>query len=154
MMNTDTENVRRRVPPDWQIVKMDERGFWNEHNAEAKEILSKTTALYGVWAFDRNSHIHICSLTPSYELWWLDAVYAEIEGLTDEQREMLDEQHTVAKFNDESVTYMNVSDVDRILKAHPERVKSVPAAYVDGEEKDEKVVNEIVEGWATGSLMF
>lgn len=133
-----------QVQPDYWLVKVDERGFWN-----GDEILGRTTDIHGVYAFDRNLHVHICSLTPTYEMHFLGTDYEETEDLSEEEREGL---NCLILENDcsEAVTYMNARDVEKILKGNPERGSRV-TEHLDA---DEDPFNEIIEGWATGSLMY
>lgn len=131
------------VQPDYWLVKVDERLFWN-----GDEILGKTTAIHGVYAFDRNLHVHICSFTPTYEMHFLGTDYEEVEGLSEEERDNL---NCLIIENDDSepVTYMNARDVEKILKGNPER-----GSRVTDLDPDEDTFEEIHEGWATGSLLY
>jgi hypothetical protein len=133
------------VQPDYWLVKIDERQYWHG------DISGKTAAIHGVYAFNRNLHVHICSLTPTYEMHFVVTDYEEVDGLSEEQRDSLN--CTILE-NDRSepVTYMNVWDIKRLLENNPEAGSRVTDDL--DLDPDEDTFDQIHEGWATGSLMY
>lgn len=130
------------IPPDWHLIKIDERRHWRP------DIAAKATAIYTVYAFDKSSRTYLCESTPSYALWFIGHDAVPVEGLSDEEREKLDEDVLCAGC-EEPGTYMHVNSIDLLCARHPELVRPV---VLDDPEGDPE--NEIVEGWNTGALMF
>jgi len=142
------------IKPDYQIVKLDERRHWR------KDIQEKTTAIYGVYAYDRNEHTHLCELTPSHCLMFLGTDHVEVDGLSEEERERLSEIVMDGALDSEPVTYMHVRDIERIVKENPTLTRK---ADVDLDDLDEDlddsarwnaIFDKLSEGWHTGALMF
>lgn len=149
--------MSREIPRDWRMLKLDERQHWHP------DVQAQTTAIWGVYAYDRNTHVHVCELTPSYELYWIGIDYIEIDGLTDEQRSELNE--TIDCYHDsEPVIYMHVSDVDAIVASEPEIAKTVDVGEEIAEAEEAQaeelrigldyVVPSLMEGWNTGALRW
>ncbi len=132
----------RKVPPDYWLVKVPCRGFWRE------DIQEMTTAIWTVYVFDRNLHVHICSLTPSYELHFAGYDYIEVDGLLDEVSNDLNEMIVTAE--SELIDYSDVSTIDRIIEANPQLAKQVDWNL----DPDSDPFQEIAEAWCTGSATF
>ena len=134
------------ILPDYYMLKLDERQHWHA------EIQSQTRAIYGVYAFDRSSHTHLCEYTPSYELRWIATDYEEIEEIAEDEdrREALNEKILSASYDSEPVTYMHVSDVEALIKRLPERVRKVEIEP----DEDTDPFEEIMEGWNTGGFQW
>ncbi|RLC12702.1 MAG: hypothetical protein DRI24_17015 [Deltaproteobacteria bacterium] len=132
------------VDPDYWLIKVPERSYWT-----GDEILNNTEAINGVYAFNRNLHVHICSFNPTYEMHFMGTDYEEVDGLSDDARESL---NCLITDNDSSepVTYMSTSTVEKLLKANPDSGYKV-TEYLDDEED---AIEQIHEGWATGSFMY
>lgn len=149
----------KKVPAKWQLVKLDERHYWNEHNADSKFLLDHTEAFYGLYVFDANLHVHCCSLTPTYELHAVGLDFSLNEAghdLDDEGRERLHDVADDGSFFDEPTIYMNVSDIERIRDKNPGHFKDVEVD-VDTSETDNPtmaVIDDIREQVCTGSLSF
>lgn len=131
------------IRPDYYLLKLDERQHWHE------KIQSQTAAIYGVYAVDRSTHWHLCEYTPSYELRFIATDYEEIDGLTEEQQEALNEQILSAGADSEPVTYMHASGVETLIKRHPERARKV-----EPDEDATDPFDDLMEGWNTGALMW
>lgn len=138
--------------PDWWLVKIDERQHWRE------DIQAKTTAIYGVYAFDRNERTFCCELTPSYCLWFIACDEVPSGEPTEEQREALNELILTGSAQSEPVSYYHVRLIERLMEERPELFKQVGAIDLDdchtvGDELN-KQVDYIAENWGTGALMF
>jgi hypothetical protein len=136
------------VKPDWYLVKIDERRHWRE------DIQAQTKEMYGVYAFDRNRHVHCCELTPSYELHFIANDYVEIEEVADDEskRDALNDL-VLSAFNDDPVSYVWASRIEQMMKDHPERFKHVGEMEPE-EDEGSKPWDVIAEDWGTGSLMY
>ena len=149
-----TEETKPKVKPNYCLIKINERGMWYPKIAE------QTKAMYGVYAFDRNSHTHLCELTPSYCLVFISTDYEEVDGLSEEQKEKLNEEIIGSMYDCEKVTYMHVSSVEKLIEAHPERLREVTDLLdidFDDDEEDRTwntIFDNISEGWGTGALMY
>jgi hypothetical protein len=64
--------------PDLWVVKIDEREHWSS------EIRSQCPRMYGVYVVDRRYAVHICSITASYELYFLGTQYDEKPAIRDD----------------------------------------------------------------------
>jgi len=148
------KETKPEVKPNYCLIKIDERDMWNP------EIAEQTKAMYGVYAFDRNSHTHCCELTPSYCLVFISNDYEEIDGLSEDQREALNEKILGSMYDCEQVTYMHVSSVERMIEKHPELLREVTNLLdLDEDDEDEDrtwnaVYDHIAERWGSGSLMY
>lgn len=137
----------RDVPPDWHIIKIDERQHWRD------DLRAKTKAIYSVFAFDASSHTHLCEATPSYALWWIAYDAEPVDGLSDEDQVALFEA-VEGSAQDQAVDYMHVSRVDLLRKERPDCVRKVTVDACDEDDDDRKAVDEIMEGWNTGTWRF
>lgn len=117
------------IKPNYCLIKLDERQFWNE------EISGQTKAMYGVYAFDRNERTFCCEITPSYCLVFVANDYEEIDDLSEEERDSLNEK--VLSASNEPVTYMHVRTVEKIIADHPERFRSLDVEIETDESDDE-----------------
>lgn len=99
--------------PQLHVVKIYERHYWTD-----EKVLARTSKIFGVYIFDKTQHFHLCSMTPSYELHFLGSQYEfdKDNDLTDAEQEELFDLIREGDIHCESVSYMNVSDVDRIEK--------------------------------------
>lgn len=132
----------RKVPPDYWIVKVPETEHWSQ------DVQEKISAIYAVYALDRNLHVYICSLTPSYELFFLEHDFVEIEELSEEDREELHE--IISTHPNDAYEYMDVSMVDKILKTNPNRGRRIDLDF----DPDEDPFDQIMDAWASGSIRF
>jgi len=150
--------VRRNpaeIKPDWRLVKLDERQHWRD------DIKAMTTEIFGVYAYDKNKHVHVAEITPSYELTFIDFDYGETPKVADDDdlREQLNEMILEGKAEQESGTYMHVRDLDALLKKHPKRGRSIPKLDepdpdATDREQEQAVLDEIMERWNGGGLYF
>jgi len=141
------------LTPEYHIIKIDERRHWRE------DIQAKTTAVYGVYAFDRSTHVYLCEMTPSYCLMFLGHDYVEVEGLSEADREELDTKVIDGLLDSEPVTYMHARTVESLIKASPDLVKKAGIDLVADESLSENDqwnadFDSLVEGWHTGALRF
>lgn len=140
------------IKPDYRLIKVSNHKHWRE------DIQNVTTDIWTVYAFDMNTHVHCCELTPSYELHFIANDYSEIDDLTEEQREDLNEK--ILSAYDEQVCYMHVSDVDRMVARNPKLTRKVEVDE-DGDDGDDEdidkmlhAMDDIRELWSSGSVTF
>lgn len=95
------------IHPHFKIMLTDETHMWSD------EIQEKAGCkLWGAYLIDTNRHVHICSVMPSYEAWWLYTVW-DNPDMTEEDREELDEMIVETDCGTDVVTYFNVSSVKK-----------------------------------------
>jgi hypothetical protein len=99
----------RDIPMDWRIVRFDETAYYNE--AWLKE--HKVVKCWSFYVYDKNRHVHLCEITPSYELWTVAFDFQCADDASDEDNESAWEAMLEAESGDEDVTYMHVSTIDR-----------------------------------------
>ena len=133
------------IEPDWGIIKLNEYPYWCE------EVQASAEKAYGVFAFDRNSRTYCCEATPSYCLFRIGTDLHPVEGLSEEQREELNDYEIESDSTSEEVCYMHTWDVDEMIKKDPTVFHPVSM-----EDLDENVdpVDDIREGWYTGALTY
>lgn len=151
----EREKARRerneRVPFDWKLVKVDQSRY-----CDAEWLAKKGVASCGVfYLYDANRHVHICSFQATYELHpvagW--AVPVKDGDLTEEESEALFDVEQEMLNTEESVTYMDVSPVDRMPS---EAVKGVPEREEgeDGEAYYLRACEELREYYAGNTPWF
>ena len=94
--------------PDACIVKIPERQHWSE------DVQKLTTSMFGVYALDRRRHFHLCEMCASYELWFIETQYKEIEGVAEDEdkRDELNQKILEGDGQTEPVIYMHVCDIE------------------------------------------
>ena len=98
--------------PELWVIKIDEREHWIN-----SDVLSFCPRIFGVYAFDRKSHHHLCSFEPCYELHFLGSQYDESTELQDDEY-LRDRINTLIQDGDaqsDPVTYWGVADIDRMI---------------------------------------
>ena len=150
---------KEKIPAKWQLVRLDERHYWNDHNADSKFLLTHTEAFYGLYVFDANLHVHCCSLTPTYELHAVGHDFSLNEAgheLDDEGRERLHDVADDRSFFDEPCIYMNVSDIERMRDKNPDHFKNVEvdADTLEADDPTMAAIDDVREQICTGSLSF
>lgn len=104
------------IRPFIQVIALAEQG-WNIQD-EHKQYIDKILTVY---YFDQNSHIHLCEMTPSYELNNFEyqvifteagkTLYETNEHLYDEIRDEYEQIYV-----EERVIYMHVATVNNFIK--------------------------------------
>lgn len=150
--------VRRNtdIKPEWHLVKLDERQYWND------KIKSMTTEIFGVYAYDKNKHVHLAEITPSYDLTFIAFDYGETPKVADDEdlRNELNEMILEGQVEQEPGTYMHVRTLDGLVAKHPKRDRNIQKLLDDPDpdesERDQErhTLDEIMEGWNSGSFMF
>lgn len=133
------------IKPDYWLVKLDEREYWRE------DIQSATTEIYGIYLVDRNLHVHICSATPSAELWFIANDPVWLESLSEEKRDELDD--AVRSAYDEPVSYTDARDIDRHIEKHPDLAQRL-TIDLDEITTAQAAADLANEGWSDGSLSW
>lgn len=131
----------------FQLIKINESGNWHS------DIEKRTTAIFGVYAFDDTQATYCCETTPSRCMVFIANEAVMPEGTSDEDQEevrALVDGHV----DDDLVHYRHVRDVDHIIEKHPELVRAVTMAFDEEEEGENAKFDQIREGWASGSLSF
>lgn len=144
------------IKPDWHLVKLDEHQHWR---ADIKRMAPE---IYGVYAYDKNKHVHVAEITPSYELTFIAFDYTESPEVAEDEdlRNTLNELILEGQADQELGTYMHVSTLDKIVEKHPKRDRSIQK-YLDAPDPDDSereqekaLLDQVMEGWNTGSFMF
>jgi len=150
--------VTTEIKSDWWIVKVDGRSHWSD------DVQRQTVAVYDVYAFDANLRVHICSLTPSYELHYLGTDADPVADLSDDAREHLYDVVLDASADNSPVDYMDVSTIERMRRTRSDLFRHVGPPDPDSCEEaarrlgadvyDRDLPEEILDGWNTGALVF
>ncbi|HLN28588.1 MAG TPA: hypothetical protein VK395_12670 [Gemmataceae bacterium] len=56
------------VKPRYCVLKIDETENWLD-----QDIVARAKRIFGVYLFDRHTHVHCCELTPSYECLFVES---------------------------------------------------------------------------------
>ena len=101
--------------PDMWVLKVDETQYWNE----LKE--HKIKRVFGVYVLNKRKSIHLCEVTPSYELHRFDSQFEQDWEPEDANYDRLNEaayEHLRVGDGqcDSDVIYMHCSDVETKLK--------------------------------------
>jgi hypothetical protein len=99
---------RVQLLPDTCIVKVPEREYWSD------DVQAMTKRLFGVYALDRRQHFHLCEFCASYELWFIESQYEEVDGVVENEHKR-DELHEMILEGDrdtEPVSYMHVKEIE------------------------------------------
>ncbi|MGO8750588.1 MAG: hypothetical protein ACLQNE_31960 [Thermoguttaceae bacterium] len=104
----DSEIRKGRVQllPDACIVKVPERDYWCE------EVRAMTKRIFGVYAFDRRQHFHLCELCASYELWFVETQYEETDEVAEDEDRRDELNQIVLGAYEEPVTYAHRKEID------------------------------------------
>ena len=107
-------NEPRTLPYDVRCVAIDETEHWNLDPAD----MARIKALRTIYAYDKNTHVYACEMTPSYELWPVDvqAIYVDERDFDDDEQDRFRERiyDLQNEYMEHEVLYMHVRDVDRI----------------------------------------
>lgn len=100
--------------PEIVFVALDEAEFWTlpEGWADAIDFIG------GVYAFNRNVHVHVASTVASYEMRSFGPTVHIARALADNDPHAYEVMHDYFDDNadrSEPVTYMNVSEIDRTI---------------------------------------
>lgn len=102
-----------KIKSDWWCVKIDETRHWNIAE-EDKPFIARIS---GVYVYARNSHTHLCEMTPSYWLCFVTYVIDYFDGVevSDEKSDQINQDYAL-QFSDDA--YMHCHDVDQIGGQH------------------------------------
>lgn len=110
---TEVEGGKVELLPEIWVVKIDEREYWCD-----PDVLANCPRIYGVYVFDRNKHIHICSTEASYELTFLGSDYTEVEAIADDdyRRDEINSKILNGDAQCEEFSYWGKYDIERMLQ--------------------------------------
>jgi len=99
---------RVQLLPDPCIVKIFEREWW------CPEVQAMTKRIFGVYAFDRRQHFHLCEMCASYELWFIETQYEDTDDVWDDEykRDELNQMILEGDGQTEQMIYMHVCDIE------------------------------------------
>lgn len=134
----------------WNLIRFDETRYWSD------DIQARATAVWGVYAYTPEERTRCAEITPSYCLHRLGAVEWAREGLSDQEREQLNEDVLEGSAHDEPVTYMHCSRVDAVsivdLKERTAEATHVACGeFNEGPEHDPA---EYVREWWNGNPIW
>jgi hypothetical protein len=112
--------------PDIYAITFNETQYYNFKPGD-KELIKSVNQVY---VLNRSEYTYLCEITPSY---FLEPVYTWVEvvdGLSDEERERLQEAY---EHETSEPTYVHVRVVEAIIKDHPERVRH----YGNSDDEDD-----------------
>ena len=98
-----------KVPIAWRLVKVEQASLCGEEWIRENKI--KACGFF--YLYDANRHVHICSFTPSYELFPIEPYVLFTEEVSDEHSDKIEDDWRNS--DEPAVSYMDVSDVDRLL---------------------------------------
>lgn len=103
---------RAQLLPDPCIVKLPEWEWWCD------DVQKATKKLFGVYAFDRRQHVHLCELCASYELHFIETQYEETDEVAADEGKR-DELNQVVLEGDSQtppVSYFHVKDINTMFQ--------------------------------------
>lgn len=131
----------RTITPTIKAVALDRTQDYVDGSPEFKD----AGRIYDVYVYDASLHVHICSFTPCYEMYYVHS-FAEHE---DEQVEIL---LIEANSQTDMVTYINTYDIDRVRRMHKtinkflvRKWKEFLFDYWDGDEQ--RAYDAMMEGY-------
>lgn len=143
---------------EWYLLRVDETEYMND-------VWRRSLKVEHYWCyylFDRTRGVHLCELTPSFELWYAGFDVECSEDATDEEREHAWEDLLGAQ--QELVTYMHTFDVDKAVqegramavgRVAEVDVSDIPDSYdVHGDESEREyryIVDQILEYYSGNS---
>jgi len=142
---------KRTIPVAFRLVKLDFKPY-----CDPKWIAENKVETCGVfYLYDANRHVHICSLTPSYELW---AVAPYMTFSPDVDSDTFDPDGEKASeieqtmMEVEYVDYFDVSSIDKL----PGRAVEGPEREEDedGETYYKRAIEELREQYAGNPPWF
>lgn len=97
------------MKPDLRIIKIDQTQHWR------KDIVLKAGRIHSVYGFDANLGVHLCSLTPAYELKFIG--YTWDNHVDDEvENEWLCEEILAAEADAELFAYYEKINLEKTEK--------------------------------------
>ena len=108
---SDIPEGKAQLLPDTCIVKLPERDYWND------DVQAMTKRIFGVYAFDRRQHFHLCEFCASYELWFLESQYEDTDEVADDEykRDELHEMILAGDRNTDPISYMHRKEIDPLF---------------------------------------
>lgn len=136
----------RTLPIAPRIIEIDETSDWNI--PEYPEI----KAIKGLFIYDKNLDVHICSFTPSRELYAIEP-YAEyhVDNLVSDERHEEIQDMVLANWNENPVNYSDASYIDSITPFKDLALIELPFEEGTYEKEMEKLAQELREN-GTGQL--
>lgn len=124
--------------PDIYVVRIFDTEYFDQE--WLREL--KIARAWSVYIFNKRKRVHLCSVTPCYELFLVDTEFEYIEGFEpdDSTRDANDYEFREACAHDERVVYFNKLDIDRL----PE--DQVFHHGIEKTEGDSLTEEEVLEG--------
>lgn len=97
------------TPLRWVVLRIDTTPHWNFDVRAPNE--HRPDRVYTVWCTSFDLGVHICSATPSAEMWFVESYpeWDDRDGVSDADREAW--QEWVMASPEEEVVYMNLPDL-------------------------------------------
>jgi hypothetical protein len=124
----------------WKVVAIDET------NMLGQDMREKYARLWTLYFFKETLAVHVCEITPSYEMFPFNSVLVpKEEPLTDRGREQVFNDECEISAEDEDVQYMHCRDVDRLPA---DRFKSLDFTFDPDDSYDDEIefVGEYLNG--------
>ena len=132
------------VKPDWYAVSFNDTKDWNIAAADKKYIKE----IYSVYFFDKNKHVYLAEITPSYhlEFGYNDIIFTAKGNDNDSKRDELHENYIYGFGVDNEDTYMHVGRLDAYMKKNKKRVHHYGKTDEDAEDGGSEEVREYLQG--------
>jgi len=103
---------RAQLLPDPCIVEVPEGEWWCD------DVRKATKRLFGVYAFDRRHHVHLCELCASYELHFIETQYEEADEVAadEDARDELNQAVLEGDGQTEPVAHFHVKDIEPMFR--------------------------------------
>ena len=115
------------IKPDIRILKQDVTRFIIDN-----ALLRKVGKVFEVFIYDANRHVHLCELSPSYELHFVEFQPINMPDDEDEREYVYQVLEDIAAESPRNVEYSRVKGIDKIPEV--EEVKS-RLMNVDGDHR-------------------
>jgi hypothetical protein len=126
--------------PDWRYLVLDESQYWND-----AALVEKCGRIFGIYIFDCTLGVHICDMSPSYELYFLRSEPQRTPDDDHEREEMLEQIDDGNRYT-EPVTYIYCRNVRDVEKRQKVGFKADPEDERDSREQADDVIE-----WCAGT---
>lgn len=124
---------------DWRYLVRDETCYWID-----PALVEKCGRIFGIYIFDITLGVHICDMSPSYELYFLRSEPERIPD-DDRERENVFEAILEGDMHTDPVTYVYCRSVRNVEKCRKVGFKPEPDDTRDSREQVDDVLSYAIE---------